>query len=544
MQQKQYAISSYAQHERDWLPFIQFRQMQFPQATVHRNWYKGRQQIHSLYFISCEFIAIQPNAFNNEAFKNLAHLSFKQQTHFEYRLDMFCGLPKLIQLSFHGFAMTNIDRDLLLPLRETIVDFYMEVFSSQLDFNEMFSSYKFLRLERLFLSECNKVRTLARENFTGLPILKELTVENGTLESICENAFDYIGVTLEVLNLSGNKLKTLPINLFNVIFEINCNYRLGVEIVLANNLWNCDCQLLEVLNLAPIYHSNWEHLTEVTGICLNATKIVRKCPNLQIINHKKFPLNMAQSYSMHPKVAIKLDAHHKHIFINSSIVRKIRVWIADHDSNLQFSSRNRNCPKFNWLHSYAKCIIISNGSIEFSAPKFIGPHLQFKTVCVNYIAANGFLAFWPLNCVTYHKFDPESIDFRGLRIAIILAACASLGILIGISSFYIFLQFNVNDNTELNMDGVINDLSTWKTEPTKFKNINIASEVRGRRHDEQNEAMAIDDTPKKDANGYMIFERNKTAEYEKVLDINVKNFKTDFTESLYKINSNIELSKM
>ncbi|KAI6207830.1 Leucine Rich repeat-containing domain protein [Aphelenchoides besseyi] len=73
--------------------------------------------------------------------------------------------------------------------------------------------------------------------FEGLRSLKELDVSHNNLSQIDNQTFSSVAKTLRVLNLSGNKLKTLNVD---VIRDLNLT-----ELNIGDNPWLCDRKLFE-----------------------------------------------------------------------------------------------------------------------------------------------------------------------------------------------------------------------------------------------------------------------------------------------------------
>lgn len=492
--------------------------MHYPNARLARNWYKAKKQIFQLIFDTCHIDVIAAGAFDTRAFWSLDTLGFIKCTPFEYKSAFLVGLQSVRLLAFQDTHINNIDEDFLLPIRETLKIFIAENFSNYLNFDSAFGSHKCIRMEELSFVESAHIRTLSYSNFTGLSTIKVLSLENSAVELIEDGAFDYISVTLEKLNLSGNRLKTLPVGIFKVLFEAKCHTDYGPRVSLTNNVWSCGCELIEVLNMVPLYRRDWRRFTELSTVCPAVTKdtIAMNCASLQVIDYRRFDANNT-FYAAHAKFTLKLDKYRRTVILNSTIPRKIRLWTADHDTEMQLTGKNPKCPKYDWLMAYSKCIGVSQGSIQTPVHKFVGPHLQFKTICINYIATDEILSFWPLNCITYHKFNPDETDFWFFRTVLIAVCCTISGLLTGIllTILYMRVQSNRKECGTAADVRISEKNSVWRNRRISHqqfiqcKNMPV-KEMNARDGDEPNYRY---NRVRKDLHGYIIFDDEYDAEF-------------------------------
>lgn len=127
---------------------------------------------------------------------------------------------------------------------------------------------------------------------------------------------------------------------------------------------------------------------------------------MQTIRQRFVCLNRASNHVFgHAKCIVKRETLHAQL----NPQRKIRLWIADHDTKMQQAAKRPNCPKYDWLCDFTKCIILSRKISRLSLSNFQNSQFAFKTVCLNYVAANETMTFWPLNCLTYRQ-DPQSLQ--------------------------------------------------------------------------------------------------------------------------------------
>lgn len=417
----------------DWQASIHLSQMQFPNATLSKSWYRAKKPIHWLEFQLSRIDVIESDAFDWPPFRSLTDLAFVKCTPIEYKAGFLSGLPHLKVIAFENMQVNNVDATFLLSVRGTLESFLVESYTGHLDFNVVFGTYKFLQLHSLSFVECAAVRTLAYGNFTGLSALRRLNLQDNAIEVIEPGAFDYILVTLVSVTLTGNRLKMLPAEIFNIWLELDGFDNDGPFIELHDNPWSCECEMIEALHSIDIYRGNWARVTELHDICSDVSKhtIVADCPQLQVIDRRRLGANKTL-YVAHAKLTLKLDQLHKVITLNTGMRHDIRLWIAEHDTRMQSNVRHPKCPKFDWLFHYSKCIRIPRAITRVPVHEFADSWLPFKTICINYVAADGMLAFWPLNCVTYRQFYEDDAGFWDLHTALIVIGTSFIGCSTGI----------------------------------------------------------------------------------------------------------------
>lgn len=398
---------------------VQIVNATFPNLIIARHWYKPMEKISALNIRTCNFTSIAVGAFDNDALEDLEVLSFHGNPSFEYKNGQFIGMPRLSLFVFTKGNIYNITKDFTLHLCGFLTNLLIINFTeSRLNFNIIFGSYTFLRLRHITIENVPDLHTLAYSNFTGMKTIKYLFIRNCGVQLILANAFDYICVTLEWLDLTGNQLKTLPFEIFHQFLEWNpSEFR---AIGLTENAWNYDCNMLELIHvismcLLPMsklpHISSWnqfkkESMKQMAKINLS----VSNCTNLQTIRTARLCLDKDQiDAPAFAKIILKLGS--SYVCVTSTKPRRMRLWMVDstHDDN-QFSMKNQKCPKYNWLRSNTKCVKL-NDSTKFSLPKFHAHwRLEFRTICLNYIASNRRLQFWPLNCLTYRKNETNWDD--------------------------------------------------------------------------------------------------------------------------------------
>lgn len=84
----------------------------------------------------------------------------------------------------------------------------------------------------------NHIRHIPKQAFRELHYLQELDLSNNDIDKVEVGAFQGVSNSLLVLDLSNNRIQSLPREAF---------FHLRAKISLSNNPWFCDCTLQEVL---------------------------------------------------------------------------------------------------------------------------------------------------------------------------------------------------------------------------------------------------------------------------------------------------------
>lgn len=385
--------------------------MKFPEQQLRKSWYRPEQtyDIIALEFDHCDFTSIEAGAFEHTVFYNLQQLTIQGQSSFEYQTGMFNGLKSLLMLNLSGTGIHDVGDDIFLPVRETLMFITLDKLFCNFDFNNAFGVYKMLRFTSLEVRNSVHLRTLAYSNFTGLRTLQHLIIRDSQLEYILMHAFDYISITLRDLELINNRLKTLPIGLFNKFIEHNFNSFHKVS--LNTNPWRCDCELLETIFVTTGFYNELPGSVSPLAYCpltVNSS-VAAQCSNLQILHKNRicmrFPSHTYVSinkYLAYVKYLLKIDATQTHVYVNSSVPRCYRLWIADYARiDLFGSKRNRQCPSYNWLRMATKCIGVRKYMDTIALPEVAQRRFKYRMICLNYVAPRNKLSFWPLHCIAY-----------------------------------------------------------------------------------------------------------------------------------------------
>lgn len=420
--------------------------MLFPNLTLQQGWYKAKEPLFSLSFINCRFTSIETNALLSDVFKDIRSITFRDNIPFEYRNGMLNGLPRLCYLYLENTILNSMETEFLQPTRGSLEQ--VLILNSSVDFNIIFGVHKHLKLQNINVENNLDIRVLASTNFSGVSMLKRLVIINCGIESIQENAFDCIGISLKSLVLYRNKLKIIPVVLFNNMIEKNlCSFS---KVELFENLWTCGCDLLEIENVANAYLHEVNLFSREPNYCqtFHGNSTMMNCPNIQYIHNKAKYFNATREIISYARFSIKLE--NDEIIIKSSSSRKIRLWITDHDMTFRASIKNVNCPRFDWIDLFTKCISIKNVSARIPITKFESSYFNFKSICLNYLAANETLSFWPINCISYKQNVTKC--FCETLCWLMFTSISILSFLFGILLIYVYITRIITENSHIGFE--------------------------------------------------------------------------------------------
>lgn len=95
----------------------------------------------------------------------------------------------------------------------------------------------------------NNLEKISSDVFKGVPNVQSVYLSNSGISLIEANAFDHFSGSIRQLFLSGNSISHLPLGIFEQILYSNPNFK----VALANNDWNCDCDLEWLQNAMEIF---------------------------------------------------------------------------------------------------------------------------------------------------------------------------------------------------------------------------------------------------------------------------------------------------
>ncbi|XP_078277117.1 leucine-rich repeat-containing protein 3B [Rhinoraja longicauda] len=128
----------------------------------------------------------------------------------------------------------------------------------------------------LLYLDSNQIRSVPNEIFKDLYQLKVLNLSKNVIESIEEQAFKGVVDTLQTLDLSNNKIRSVHKDTFS---------KLKGRAQISDNPWHCDCTLQKILHDMPSKHETASNIICETAVLeqhtgksfLNAAKEADLC---------------------------------------------------------------------------------------------------------------------------------------------------------------------------------------------------------------------------------------------------------------------------
>lgn len=188
---------------------------------------------------------LDSDAFSTVQFYNLTSLAIIDGRISLLEKSLFDSLTNLEELVISNNAIARVDDDLLAGTAKAlqVIQINNAIYSSDV----LISIIGRSQLPNVLLLSLtgNQIDTISSDVFKGVPNVQSLYLTNSGISSVEYGAFEPLSGSIRQLFLSENKLSFLPINSFDSILKVNPNFRL----TLANNEWNCECELEWLKNL-------------------------------------------------------------------------------------------------------------------------------------------------------------------------------------------------------------------------------------------------------------------------------------------------------
>lgn len=231
-----------------YLVYLYLKRVRFVNHELAFNWYTGAWTLDWLLISTEQLHSIHSGAFDRFSLKSLEVLKFRVAHGFVRIHDgVFAWFS---QLSMISFFVKNVRFPIGLydSLANTILDIRCSAWPSTIGLNGMFGNEKYRLLRVLTIANVESPQTmfhtLARANFTSFKRLKHLHLIKCGIEVVDDHAFDAISHTLEVMNLEGNRIKFINVEIFRGIFEANSRFRFRLNE--NGEHLQCTCQAIEV----------------------------------------------------------------------------------------------------------------------------------------------------------------------------------------------------------------------------------------------------------------------------------------------------------
>lgn len=213
----------------------------FADWTLPSKWFSANVKINELIMQCRNFDVIQANAFDCEAFHSIEKLTLSFPSTIILNSNTFNGLNSLKSLIVEGSSLRGFESDTLNSVSQTLNELTLienNKFSSPLLIDGLTGgTSEMIALKNVKFNH-NLGITITARTFSALAHVVTLDLSSCQIVSVGRGAFDAISSTIQSLNLSKNKLITIPVGLFDRMLPAAV-----VQINIDDNQWQCDCDL-------------------------------------------------------------------------------------------------------------------------------------------------------------------------------------------------------------------------------------------------------------------------------------------------------------
>lgn len=218
--------------------------VQFENGTIPARWMKSSNfYIRSLTIDMALLNHIENDAFNTLSLRYLFSLTMSNLAMFSLGPRTFTGLENLSSLELRSSRIIDFPA-VLSPLANTLR--YLLISGNDISrshtqsIDELSNGISMPGLRQIKF-HLNLKDSLNNWSFVNFGLLLYLDLGNCRIQYLESGTFYPISLTLLILDLGGNYLKTLPLGLLT-----NLLIKPAIIINFENNPWNCDCHLLEL----------------------------------------------------------------------------------------------------------------------------------------------------------------------------------------------------------------------------------------------------------------------------------------------------------
>lgn len=374
-----------------------------PNQTLIADWYNGHRLISYLYFKWIAIAAIEADAFNKPAFGQLITMKIYNLIHIvDYHMNMFNGLRKMAKC--HIYEQTEsirpMPKNILHQLNERLSHFeYEGDIGDAPVLTNLFGGTKLQALETIVLDCCgkSKLRSLAAENFSGLPAIIELNLASCGIESIAIDTFDQIADTLLIMHFAGNQMLDLTLEPFRPFLDrwpghVRNLSKYLVLRFLDESSFDCSMDFYRLRNatMASFRYDlpAWQYLS-----CKND---IHDHQQQTVIHPQRWHLKHAevQKYALR-KFDLRFNADNRSLTIRQGDSSSYRLFIWS--INIKTSMGKRKCPSPPRTKTNAICLRY-NKTVEFIAVSKFADGNDLIAVCVIHMSMRKQSV--PLHCRT------------------------------------------------------------------------------------------------------------------------------------------------
>lgn len=374
--------------------------------------------------------AIEANAFNARAFRQLSYLGISNRMHIiEYHADMFNGLRelKILKLAEASYSQRPMPKNVLHALHDRLkhFEYYGDIGNGPV-LSNLFggSELKALGWLRIDCRHKSKFRVIAAPNFTGLPVINVLSLMCCGIETIDSNAFDQVAETLRGLQLFANPLLQLSLNMFRYFLDYWPRRNMASKHLLLKPhygmSYNCSLEFYRIRNATII---SFHYISNLLTI-LNCHDVLHESneksnsrqqfvhPLRWHLNHSDIYIYAFRAFRLYSNAA----SHALHISQDDSDFYRIFMWPINSTTAIGI----KKCPSTIWIRENVKCQRCSQTNETISIPGFVDDIKQIAA-CVIHISMRKQSV--PLHCRTIRSrqhIDHFTFDWRHYAIAMLI----------------------------------------------------------------------------------------------------------------------------
>lgn len=389
-----------------------YEYVQFENSTLKNHWYKGVYNIAKLGFEACIINCIEADAFNVAAFANLTAITF-------HWIDgvvtlapfSFNELKTLKGITFHATQFNELQKDFLRSFNNVLQHFTCIPLEQNIGIADFFGGPNpFVRMRGLTIIHVvsTAFATLAPNNFSNLPILVKLHLENCGIEWISEHTFVPIAQTLEWINLSRNRLQSIAPAIFRIFSARFQNINALCWVVDENCLvCNCDHYLSENVAMMDI-HAPIDLRRKSTCKQGSTAHNDNMCPGLQQLHTEKMCLKLLNLGSFsYPRFRLRLNRQDNSISVRTNITGSYKIIV-------ESVKLKRKCNDKWWRMEHIKCIAINESNVEIPLSNWFSA--EVVKISIGYLVHGWPLSFVTIRMVHENGYAYDSIAFLLLDI--------------------------------------------------------------------------------------------------------------------------------
>lgn len=418
------------------LIILRIHEVQFKNPIFDELWYQGEHQFSQLWFRECNINLLKTGAFNKRPFYELDCISIFSNTEtILLENNLFTPLYKLRSLIIKDSKIGNLGPDLDWGIGRTINTFFFIGLPQSHTIQDMLGRERTVKL--LYL-QVNRDGTsfISDKNFTKLVKVSTLDLSKCGIETIQAHAFDFIGLTLENLFLSNNRLRSIDPQLFRSFIFVQRSYK---KVELNGNLIPCDCNFVWLKNMLLInfgVHSKVETTLKCSGPDrprpYQPPSIQElNCYDMQVIQIKKIPKMHQPGWTL---TSFAYKRFHLNV-INDSDIESLRIRTNVTEQFKVLIGRFETGRKIDYsyqIQGQVQCVLITNASQHLTL-HYEQSGLYF--VAIFYLTS---LRVWPLHLVTLnrirHSNNPSTSELFVMISCISIWCCLafSIGLVAGV----------------------------------------------------------------------------------------------------------------